>query len=136
MFVNTKKSRFRLLFLIFPILTLCAAACDEPADSLELSDLSAGELEYVTRYVVIERAKAVHAVDPELGNSLLDSLAMSWGDSNAAEIDRRQAEDLPRRALVNRLLVKVLEAEEDSLLLAGRPDRLTAPLSVIPDTLQ
>ena len=136
MTVNTKKSRFRLLVSLFFALTICLQGCDHTPKELVLSDLNPAEMQYLSHYLIIERARAVYAVDPELGNSLLDSLAVAWGDSDAVEINSALPVDLPRRALVNRLLVRILEAEEDSLLLAARPDRLSAPITDPPPPAQ
>lgn len=129
MIVNTKKSRFRHLIGMIPVVFIFSAGCGDKTGNLLLADLNDAELVYLTRYVTIERARAVYAIDPELGAGLLDSLATTWGDSNAVEIQRRLPSDMPRLAQVNKLLIRILEAEEDSLVLAARPDRLNTPIT-------
>jgi len=97
-------------------------------EEIRLGDLEPGERMYVTRVVVLERAKAVALVDRSLGEALLDSLAATWGDDSLAETEAVVPEDPARAAAVGRLLRRILEAELDSLVLAPRPDRLAAPL--------
>ena len=64
-----------------------------------------------------------------MGDVLLDSLAVAWGDSSL-EKTLAAAPAHPVRAIqVNDLLKRILEAELDSLIEAPRPDRLSAPLS-------
>ena len=97
-------------------------------DEIRLGDLESGERIYVTRVVVLERAKAVALVDRPVGEALLDSLAAAWGDDSLAETEAVVPGDPARAAAVGRLLRRILEAELDSLVLAPRPDRLAAPL--------
>ena len=127
--VNTKRYR------ILALLTLLSAnisgwGCSGQENGLRIADLDAEEWEYITRYVTIERAKAVKIVDPESGQALLDSLSIAWGDSSAAETGRLLPERTGRIIAVNRLLLAILAADEDSLVHAPRADRLTAPLPV------
>jgi hypothetical protein len=103
------------------------AGC-ESAGELRPDDLEPGELRYVTRVVVLERAKAVALADRAAGDALLDSLAAAWGDSSLAETEAGVPDDPGRAAAVGRLLQRILEAELDSLVLAPRPDRLAQPL--------
>lgn len=117
--------------LTLPALALLAqlAGCsaEEPAD-LTLADLTDGERLYVTRLVVLERAKAVALVDRPTGDALLDSLAQAWGDSARSETEAGVPGDPLRAAQVATLLTRVLEAELDSLLAEPVPRRLAAPL--------
>ena len=102
------------------------ASCSEPA--LDLDDLTPAEREFVTRFVVLERARAVALADPAAGTALLDSLAAAWGDS-ANAVARRQVPPQPARAAaVYDLLGRILAAESDSLVRAPVARRLTAPL--------
>jgi len=104
------------------------AGCGDADRPLTVADLTPGEALYVQRVVVLERAKAVALVDRAAGDALLDSLAAAWGDTaldaTAAGIPREPE----RAALVADLLGRLLVAEQDSLTLAPRPDRLGAPL--------
>lgn len=118
----------------FLIRLLCAlaavaagAGCESPGE-LRLDDLDSGERLYVTRVVVLERAKAVALADRSAGDALLDSLAAAWGDSSLVETEAGAPDDPARAAAVGRLLQRVLESELDSLVLAPRADRLSAPL--------
>jgi hypothetical protein len=102
------------------------ASCGKSA--LDLDDLTPAEREFVTRFVVLERARAVALAEPAVGTALLDSLAAAWGDS-ANAVARGQVPALPARAAaVYELLGRLLTAESDSLLHAPLARRLTAPL--------
>ena len=114
-------------FILFSCL-LVGAGCKQEKSDLQLGDLTEAENLYLTRIVVLERAKAVALADRETGTALLDSLAAAWGDSSLAET-LVGAPDAPRRsAQVHGLLARILKAERDSLIEAPRPERLTAPL--------
>ena len=102
--------------------------CGERDRHLGLDDLMPAERRYVERVVVLERAKAVALVDPEAGTALLDSLAEAWGDSAMADTRALAPREPRRSAAVASLLLRVLQAEEDSLVQAPRPDRLARPL--------
>lgn len=112
------------------ILTVLAIlpGCSDQDQDLRLQDLNPGEKLYVTRMVILERAKAVAMVDPATGNSLLDSLALAWGDSSLVQARSAAAKDPARSQQANQILLNILNAEQDSLLLAPRPDRLAAPM--------
>lgn len=108
---------------------LAVAGCaPEGGRPLRLSDLTPPERLYVTRFVTLERARAVALVDPGRGEALLDSLAVSWGDSSLAAARAALPADPRRQALLHGLLGRILRAEQDSLLDAPRPGRLGAPL--------
>lgn len=110
------------------LLTALLPACEKEEPELGLADLTGAESLYVSRIVVLERAKAIALVDRKLGNAVLDSLHAAWGDSALPEA-LAGAPTAPRRsARVHALLVRILEAERDSLLEAPRVDRLGAPL--------
>jgi hypothetical protein len=118
-----------LPILLLPVLLLLFPACDrgDPGD-IRLKDLDEGEYRYVSRIVILERAKAVALVDRPTGDALLDSLAAAWGDSARAETTAGIPSEPARAQQVGRLLGRILEAELDSLLSSPRPDRLAAPL--------
>ena len=115
---------------LWPVLTalLILVGCSEQDQTLQLQDLDPGEKLYVTRMVTLERAKAVALVDSTCGNSLLDSLALAWGDSSLTQARTAATKDPTRSQLVNQLLLDILSAEQDSLTLAPWPDRLDTPL--------
>ncbi len=115
------------LLLLVLCLPLHGCGRDKPGD-IQLADLNQGEYRYVSRMVVLERAKAVALNDRDTGEALLDSLAIAWGDSALPETAAGVPDDPIRAQLVGRLLGRILEAELDSLLFHPRPDRLAAPL--------
>lgn len=119
-----------LSFLLPAVLCLAAGCGDDSEADLVLSDLTDAELMFVRRVVVLERARAVALQDRPVGNALLDSLALSWGDSSLSETRAAMPEDPQRAARVGRLLTAMLAAEQDSFVTAARPDRLSAPLPV------
>jgi hypothetical protein len=102
------------------------ASCGEAP--LDVDDLTAAEREFVTRYVVLERARAVAMAEPVTGTALLDSLAIAWGDSANAVARGQVPAEPARAAAVYDLLGRLLAAESDSLLRAPQARRLTAPL--------
>jgi hypothetical protein len=113
--------------LLAPIAALALlAACDQA--KLDVDDLTTAEREFVTHFVVLERARAVALADPAVGTALLDSLAAAWGDS-ANAVARRQVPSQPERsAAVYELLGRILAAESDSLIRVPVARRLSAPL--------
>jgi len=113
------------LLASFTCLTLLAS-CGEAG--LDLDDLTPAERDFVTRFVVLERARAVALAEPAVGAALLDSLAVAWGDS-ANVIARGQVPARADRAVaVYDLLGRLLAAESDSLVHAPVARRLAAPL--------
>lgn len=110
------------------LLTGCGGE-DRP---LRLSDLTSAELRYVTRFVTLERARAVALADRPLGDALLDSLSAAWGDSSLAEAKAALPHDPRRLGRLDELLARLLAAEQDSLLVAPVPRRLRAPLTEPP----
>lgn len=113
------------------LLLLAVTGCGpEGGRPLRLTDLKPSEREYLTRFVVLERARAVALVDRGTGEALLDSLASAWGDSSLAEARAALPADPRRQALLHGLLGRILRAEQDSLLDAPRPRRLD---SLLPD---
>ncbi|MBD3220389.1 hypothetical protein GF314_04030 [bacterium] len=113
---------------LLPILLVLVAACAREPDHLTLADLTADESFCLERLVVLERARAVALADPELGEVVLDSLAVAWGDSVPEDLLRRLPLEPRRASRFHGLLRRVLEAENDSLTFAPRRDRLDAPL--------
>lgn len=121
-------SRRRIPSLILLALLAPLSSCREEPRPLAMADLSPAEREYVSRFVVLERARAVALSDRPAGEALLDSLAAAWGDSALARAEAALSSDTARLAAFHDLLARILEAEEDSLLQAPVPSRLTAPL--------
>lgn len=108
--------------------TLFLGACDQPEKPLQLADLTSDEHTYVERLVVLERAKAVVLADRDLGNTVLDSLALAWGDSAEVETAAMAPLDPIRSKALHELLKRIVVAEKDSLIQNPSPLRLTAPL--------
>jgi hypothetical protein len=104
------------------------AGCRGDDRPLRLTDLTPEEELYVTRFVTLERARAVALADRAAGDALLDSLAAAWGDSSLAETLAALPEDARRQAKLHTLLAAILEAEQDSLLAAPDERRLGASL--------
>ena len=129
-YVNHRLTRTAQIFPIFPIAFVLAGlvACHDDPQPLTLDDLSPNETRYVTRFVQLERARAVALADPERGTALLDSLAAVWGDSAAADTRTLLPVGAIRAAAVHDLLARILRTEQDSLILAPLPRRLAEPL--------
>lgn len=117
-----------LLILMLPALLLLSACEKKEHPPLQVEDLTPGELLYIYRLVTLERAKAVALLDRPTGDSILDSLAIAWGDSARKDTAAGLSGDPIRARQVGNLLKRILEAERDSLIQAARPDRLYAPL--------
>ena len=116
--------------ILFAILLLAAAGCNDSPEELTVADLSVDEHRFVERFVVLERARTVALADPDLGDAVLDSLAAAWGDSAEVEAGRWFPRDAQRSQLIHDLLRRLLEAESDSLTHAPRINRLAAPLAL------
>ena len=121
-----------LLAALVAILAAAVGCSDDPEPDLVFGDLTHAERLFVERVIILERARAVALQDRETGDALLDSLATAWGDSSLAETARGMPDDPQRAARVGRLLTTLLAAEQDSLVSAASPRRLTAPLPVPP----
>jgi len=106
--------------------------CQTQPTVMQLADLAPAEQQYVERFVVLERARAVTLVDSANGHAVLDSLAAAWGDDSLAETRRGLSLEPVRAEVLQDLLHRILAAERDSLVLAPEIRRLTAPL---PDPL-
>ncbi len=131
----TKKTIPSLVLnvIVWSVMLLSISGCrDDVSRPLRLDDLTPAEHRFVTRFVVLERARAVALVDRETGDALLDSLAAAWGDSALAEAQAAQPDDAKRQAALQTLLAVILDAEEDSLVLAPDARRLGAPLTDTP----
>ena len=111
-------------FLILLLLT----GCRRERAALALTDLTPAERTLVTRFVILERARAVALADTATGRAVLDSLAAAWGDTSLAAARRALPADHRRVATLYDLLARLLQAERDSLLAAPLPRRLSAPL--------
>lgn len=119
----------RALLLLAGLLIVTSIGCEGQEDRrLALSDLTPAEREFVTRFVVLERARAVALADPAAGTVLLDSLAAAWGDSAQARARAVLRHDPQRAAEVYELLSRLLAAEADSLAVAPRARPIGAPL--------
>ncbi len=102
--------------------------CSNDPGELEFQQLRPAERQYVERYIVLERARAVVMNDPLRGAAILDSLAETWGDTAASSAEGWLPADPYRAARLQELLARLLAAEFDSLVQAPYPRRLTAPL--------
>lgn len=102
-------------------LTLLAVSggCARRERPLTPRDLTEDESVYVTRVLVLERVRAALVDDPVRGSVLGDSLAAAWGDSAQPRTLDLAPTDPDRAALVHELLLRLLAAEQDSLLRLG-----------------
>lgn len=106
---------------------LTSGGCNARPRPLTPADLDADESQYVSRVLILERAKATLMVDPPRGAALADSLATAWGDSARSRTVAFAPADPERAQRVHELLLRLLASEQDSLLAHdGRRD-LTAP---------
>lgn len=121
-------TRRRIPILLAQAALLLLVSCTEESADLAVADLAPAEQEYVTRFVQLERARAVALRDRPDGEALLDSLAAAWGDSALVRAERSLSSDTERLAALHDLLERILAAEEDSLLQDPTRARLTAPL--------
>ncbi|MBC8423209.1 hypothetical protein H8E07_03720 [bacterium] len=126
----SKKTLRRIVLntILCPVLLLSSGCRSDNARPLRLDDLTPAEHRFVTRFIVLERARAVALMDRETGEALFDSLAAAWGDSALAQARADQPEDTKRQAALQTLIASILDAEEDSLVLAPEARRLGAPL--------
>ncbi|MBT4292789.1 hypothetical protein HOD41_08865 [bacterium] len=115
---------------IFPVLFILIAltGCQEESDDLNIQDLTENETIVLNRYITLERARAVAIVDSLTGTAMLDSLNTAWGDSSLAETIALLPQQPTRLSAFHKLLVRVLDSERDSLLLAPVAERLLHPL--------
>jgi len=118
----------RLLPALILAAVVLGGGCERASEQLALDDLSAAERRYVTRYILLERARAVALADPVAGIALLDSLALAWEDTAAAQARADLPTEPGRAAALHDLVRRLLEAEADSLVYAPRADRLDEPL--------
>lgn len=107
---------------------LLLGGCRQQNGSLQITDLTVGERLYFEQVVAVERAKSVALVHRDLGESLLDSLAAAWGDSVQPELLDGLTGDPNRAVAVGELLLRVVTAEQDSLLRDPGVSRLRLPL--------
>ncbi len=121
-------NRLTLTALVLTVLLAFAGGCTDETQPLQLTDLTPAELKYVTRFITLERARAVTLVHREEGEALLDSLATAWGDSALSDNQAAFSLDTTRTAGLHDLLSRIIKAEEDSLLQAPVARRLTADL--------
>lgn len=106
---------------------VAAAACTHRESQLTPRDLTRDEVLYVTRVLVLERARAAVLTDPGRGAALADSLRTAWGDSALPRTVELAPADPERAAGVHQLLLRLLAAEQDSLLRLGGRRPLDAP---------
>lgn len=115
------RAAMRAASVLVLALTLLAAAggCARRERPLTPRDLTDDESVYVTRVLVLERVRAAIIDDPIRGSVLGDSLAAAWGDSAQPRTLDLAPTDPDRAALVHELLLRLLAAEQDSLLRLG-----------------
>ncbi len=117
------------IIVTLALLLSVVAGCDREDRPLRLADLTPDERVFVERFIVLERARALALVDAAAGDAALDSLAAAWGDSALVEARASLPDDAVRQAALQVLLAEILDAEEDSLVLAPTVRRLSAPLA-------
>ncbi len=127
MTINKTHATSLKLTLLIPALFL--SACEKPEQELKLGDLTSPEHTYIERIVILERAKAVALVDRDLGNAVLDSLSLAWGDSSEAATAAMAPVEPLRCEAVHDLLNRILISERDSLVQAPYVYRLAIPLA-------
>lgn len=106
---------------------LCAGGCRQADRGLRPQDLSRDEAAYVGRVLQMERVRAALLVDAARGVALGDSLAAAWGDSARPQTVALAPDDPDRAELVHELLLRLLAAEQDSLLARNGLRPLDAP---------
>lgn len=104
-----------------------ASGCSRGERGLRPDELTRDEAAYVERVLVLERVRASLLVDEARGLAQGDSLAAAWGDSSLPETLALAPTDPGRAALVHELLLRLLAAEQDSLLARGGLRPLDAP---------
>ncbi len=133
-----KKQKTLGLILTIQLLAILLGACSQEVQDLQLENLSPSEYTYIERIITLERAKAVALEDRDLGNVLLDSLKVAWGDSAESETAAMAPSKPKRSKAVHQLLQRILTAENDSLKIAPVARRLNAPMEgyqpALPDT--
>lgn len=119
--INGRRAAGRAAAALVLVLALMAAAggCDRSERPLTPRDLTDDESVYVTRILILERVRAALVDDPFRGAALGDSLTAAWGDSARARTLDLAPTDPDRAALVHELLLRLLAAEQDSLLRLG-----------------
>lgn len=120
-FCAAVRAATALVLVLTMLLVLLAAAggCARRERPLTPRDLTDDESVYVTRILVLERVRAALVDDPVRGSVLGDSLAAAWGDSARTRTLDLAPADPDRAALVHELLLRLLAAEQDSLLRLG-----------------
>lgn len=116
-------------------LLLPLAGCSRGERGLRPDELTRDEAAYVDRVLILERVRAALLVDDSRGLSQGDSLASAWGDSALPETIDLAPTDPTRAALVHELLLRLLAAEQDSLLARGGLRPLDAPWPVPADSV-
>ncbi len=107
---------------------LLLGSCDKQDQPLQLSDLSASERLYFERVIAMERARTLGLIYRDVGEALLDSLGVAWGDSIGPEIRAGLTSDPYRSQALGELLLRVVTAEQDSLKWDPGTSRLHMPL--------
>lgn len=115
------------LALALLAILLAAGGCMSRTRPLEPADLRADERQYLSRMLILERVKATLLVDASRGAVLADSLSAAWGDSARSLTLALAPTDPERAALVHEFLLRLLAAEQDSLLRHGGRRAVTAP---------
>lgn len=142
--VPTPGSRRKMRAITFAAAALACAApgvlpaligCSRQPRPLTPSDLDGQERTYVTRVLILERVKAAMLVDGHRGGALGDSLLVAWGDSARERTAAMAPADPARAVRVHDLLLRLLAAEQDSLLRRGGLRPLDAPLPTPADSV-
>jgi hypothetical protein len=113
--------------LSLAVLILSFGCSREPGE-LKIEQLNAKERQFVERFIVLERARAIVLSDPLRGTAVLDSLASAWGDTSVDLAVQALPSTPQRTARLYELIARLLEAEADSLIHIPSPRRLAAPL--------
>lgn len=131
---SSPSSGRRTALVCVLVLAALAAGCEQETPDLRLVDLTEAEHRYLTRLVVLERAKTAALVERDRGEAVLDSLATAWGDSVQQETLSGMPTDATRVRAIGLLFGRIMRAEHDSLLAHGGFARLHAPLPDPPPT--
>ena len=118
-----KKYIFFVMFLMISM-----SGCQGELENLQLDDLNKSETIILNRFITLERARSVAINDSLTGFALLDSINIAWGDSSLSETIALLPDNPARLSAFHKLLVKVLDCERDSLVLAPIAARLKHPL--------
>lgn len=117
------------------LLGVAAAACSRKERPLRPRDLTSDETRYVDRVLVLERVRALLLIDGGRGISVGDSLAIAWGDSALPETLAMAPAAPERAARLHDLLLRLVVAEQDSLVARDGRRPLDAPWPTPADSI-